>query len=276
MDKGPPVIRLAVFGKPVSQSLSPRIHGLFAEQLGLRVDYRAIEATPETFPNQVGQLVAAGGRGCNITVPLKRIAWEMAAESSRRARRAQAANTLIFGSQGDMFAENTDGQGLVNDLLSLPDVRVKGARICLLGAGGAAAGVLGALLDAQPQWVVVANRSAARAQELADRHHDLGEVHVCQPADIAQRAPIDLLINATSQGHGGAAPAVSADWFAPGGSCYDLNYGAAAAPLRRACEAINIAYADGLGMLVGQAALSFELWTGRAPDPGAVLKELRR
>jgi shikimate dehydrogenase len=276
VDPGPPVIRLAVFGKPVSQSLSPRIHDLFARQLGLRIDYRAIEATPATFPGQVGQLVKAGGRGCNVTVPLKRIAWEMAAESSVRAQRAQAANTLMFDSRGGIFADNTDGQGLVNDLLSLPDVRVRDARVCLLGAGGAAAGVLGALLDAQPQWVVVANRTAARAQELADRHCDLGDVHVCQPADIAQRAPFDLLINATSQGHGGAAPAVSAAWFAPGGLCYDLNYGAAAAPLQQACGARNIPYSDGLGMLVGQAALSFELWTGHAPDPGPVLEELRR
>ena len=275
MDPGPPVIRLAVFGKPIAQSLSPRIHGLFAQQLGLRVDYRAIEATPATFPGQVKELVAAGGRGCNITVPLKRIAWEMAAGSSARAQRAQAANTLIFGGQDAIFADNTDGQGLVNDLLSLPDVRVKGARICLLGAGGAAAGILAALLCAQPQKVVVANRTTARAQELADRHRDLGDVQVCQPGDIAQRAPFDLFINATSQGHDGAAPTLSASWFAPGGFCYDLNYGAAAAPLQQACEARNIPYTDGLGMLVGQAALSFELWTGCAPDPGAVLDELR-
>jgi shikimate dehydrogenase len=275
VDPGSPVIRLAVFGKPVTQSLSPRIHGLFARQLDLRVDYRAIEATPATFPDQVRQLVAAGGRGCNITVPLKRMGWEMAEQSSARAQRAQAANTLVFDDQGHAFADNTDGAGLVNDLLSLPNVRIEGARICLLGAGGAAAGVLGALLDARPREIVVANRTAARAQALADRHRDLGDVQICQPADIAQRAPFDLFINATSLGHGGATPSLSAAWIAPGGLCYDLNYGAAAVPLRQACEARNIAYIDGLGMLVNQAALSFELWTGRAPDPHAVLAELR-
>jgi shikimate dehydrogenase len=275
VDPGPPVIRLAVFGKPVAQSLSPRIHGLFARQLGLRVDYRAIEATPATFPDQVKQLVAAGGRGCNITVPLKRTGWELAGESSPRAQRAEAANTLLFDDQGNIFADNTDGQGLVNDLLSLPNARVKGASVCLLGAGGAAAGVLGALLDAQPQGVVVANRTVARAQALAERHRDLGDVQICQSADIAQRAPFDLFINATSLGHRGAAPALLAEWIAPGGLCYDLNYGAAALPLQQACEARNIAYVDGLGMLVNQAALSFELWTGRTPDPGAVLDELR-
>ena len=273
MDPGPPVIRLAVFGKPVTHSLSPHIHGQFARQLGLVVDYRAIEATPESFPGQVKDLIADGGRGCNVTVPLKQAAWMLAADSSPSAQRARAANTLVF--DGDIFADNTDGQGLLDDLSTLPGALVEGARICLVGAGGAAAGILASLLHAHPKRVVIANRTPARAQELADRHADLGQIDTCAPADLGEQAPFDLLINATSRGHQGSSPALDPAWFTPGGLCYDLNYGSAAAPLKRACETADIPYADGLGMLVGQAALSFELWTGKRPDVGPVLREMR-
>jgi shikimate dehydrogenase len=273
VDPGSPVIRLAVFGQPVTQSLSPRIHALFARQLGLRIDYPAIEATPASFPDRVLALASGGGRGCNVTVPFKRTAWALADDCSDRAARAQAANTLVFN--GDIFADNTDGQGLVNDLAGLVDGRLEGARVCLLGAGGAAAGILAALLHAQPERVIIVNRTLSSADEIARRHADLGRVHTCEPADLAQHAPFDLVINATSQGHRGDAPVLSADWLAPGGLCYDLNYGAAATPLRTVCAAAGLAYADGLGMLVNQAALSFKLWTGQLPDVKPVLKALR-
>ena len=275
MDSRPPVIRLAVFGSPVAHSLSPRIHRLFGAQCGLEVDYRAIEANAATFPRLVSGLASRGGRGCNVTVPLKRVAWELATERSDAAARARAANTLVFGDRGDWFADNTDGQGLVNDIRGRAAIELKEARICLLGAGGAAAGILGALLEAGPRVVVVANRTLERAQELAARHENLGAVDSCTPEGIEARGPFDLLINATSLGHRGAAPPLSARWIAAGGLCYDLNYGPAAEPLRRACKAAGILYSDGLGMLVGQAALSFELWTGQLPDAAAVLAALR-
>jgi shikimate dehydrogenase len=273
VDPGPPVIRLAVFGKPIAHSLSPHIHGRFARQLGLVVDYQAIEATPESFPGQLRDLIANGGRGCNVTVPLKQAAWMLAADSSSSAQRARAANTLVF--DGDIFADNTDGQGLLDDLSTLPGALLEGARICLLGAGGAAAGILASLMNARPKRVVIANRTPARAQELADRHADLGRIDTCALGDLSEQGPFDLLINATSRGHQGSAPALEAAWFTPGGLCYDLNYGSAAAPLKRTCETADIPYADGLGMLVGQAALSFELWTGKRPDVSPVLRELR-
>jgi shikimate dehydrogenase len=270
-----PVIRLAVFGNPVTQSLSPRIHGLFAEQCGLKVDYQAIEASKESFPELTRALALQGGRGCNITAPFKNAAWQLAHRSSDSARRAQAANTLVFESETDWYADSTDGKGLVNDLLSTTSLKMAGLRICLLGAGGAAASVLAALLRAQPEAVVIANRSLDRANQLAKTHSDLGIVEVCTPDALPTRAPFDLIINATSLGHSGESPGLESSWLNPGALCYDMNYGPAAEPLRRSCMDKGIKYSDGLGMLVGQAALSFQLWTGKIPDASAVLCHLR-
>ena len=270
------MIRLAVFGNPVKQSLSPRIHGLFARQCGLDVDYRAIEASQEDFPQQVMELAEKGGRGCNITVPYKRDAWKLASQCSENATRAEAANTLIFQSPTEWIADNTDGAGLVQDLETTTECPIDGARICLLGAGGAAAGVLSALLRAQPAVIVIANRTRERACELQERHADLGTIEICTPAAMDKVAPFDLVINATSLGHAGAAPAVAPRWLTRSGICYDMNYGRAAEPLRNLCRQHAMRYSDGLGMLVGQAALSFKLWTGHSPDTAAVLREIRK
>lgn len=270
------LIRLALFGNPVSRSLSPRIHALFAENCGLEVDYQAVEANAGTLPSLLADLVSAGGRGCNITVPLKHDAWKLAHRSSEAACRARAANTLVFTGRDDWYADSTDGAGLVADLKSIPSCRLGRARVCLLGAGGAAASVLDALLGADPAEIVLANRTREKAEELARRHADLGAVGVCAPEELEGLAPFDLLINATSMGHDGRAPDLSPSWLNPGGLCYDMNYGGAAEPLRRRCDELGLAYSDGLGMLVAQAALSFRLWTGRDPDAGRVLGILRR
>lgn len=270
-----PLIRLAVFGSPVSHSLSPRIHALFARQCALQVDYRAIEATAGTFAGLVRALAEQGGRGCNVTVPFKQAAWALATRGSEDAARAGAANTLVFEPDGAWYADNTDGPGLVDDLAAQPACRLAGARICLLGAGGAAAGILGALLRGRPACVVIANRSPDRARQLAERHAGLGRLDTCSPAEIGSKAPFELVINSTSAGHEGMSPTLAHEWMAPGGLCYDLNYGVAAEPLKQACARLGIAYSDGLGMLVGQAARSFELWTGRRPNAAAVLAELR-
>jgi shikimate dehydrogenase len=268
-------MKLAVFGNPVTHSLSPQIHGLFAEQCRLEVDYQAIEATPESFPGLAAKLAESGGRGCNITVPLKHDAWKLAGRCSESASRAHAANTLVFYGPDEWYADSTDGMGLVNDLQSIPGCGLREARICLIGAGGAAASVLGALLHSKPETVLIVNRTTERAVDLARAHSNLGKVDSCAAGELDSRAPFDLVINATSIGHNGGTPELPPSCLAPNGLCYDMNYGEAAEPLRRKCRENSMSYSDGLGMLVSQAALSFRLWTGHVPDTIRVLNELR-
>lgn len=270
------LIRLAVFGMPVAHSLSPAIHQQFARQCGLEIDYQPIETSPRDFIRHVHELADAGGRGCNITVPLKHAAWELARRASPSATRAQAANTLLFESADDYYADNTDGRGLVADLVHRMSVKLAGRRILVLGAGGATAGILGDLLDQAPAELVLANRTADRALALAARFAAQGPVAVCTLDQPDQLGAFDLVINATSLGHAGLYPAFPSPLFRPGSLCYDLNYGEAAEPLRKQCEARGIEYRDGLGMLVEQAAIAFELWTACKPDSNAVLQRLRK
>lgn len=275
MAQGSRLIRLAVFGRPVAHSLSPRIHQAFAAACGLAVDYRAIEASADDFAARVRELATGGGRGCNVTLPFKHEAWTLAARSSDDAARARAANTLVFETAEYWYADNTDGPGLVDDLERLRPGLLAGARVCLLGAGGAAAGVLAALLRGGTERIVVANRTVPRAAELARRHADLGQLEACAPERAGDRGPYGLIVNATSSGHQGGTAPLDARWLRADGLCYDLNYGPAAEPLRRHCVHGGIAFSDGLGMLVAQAARSFELWTGQRPAVGPVLQALQ-
>jgi shikimate dehydrogenase len=268
-------MKLAVFGNPVTHSLSPQIHELFADQYGLQVDYRAIQATPESFPRLAAELAENGARGCNITAPLKHDAWKLAGRRSESASRARAVNTLVFFNPGEWYGDSTDGLGLVNDLQSITGFHLRDARLCLIGAGGAAASVLGALLLSKPETIVIVNRTRERAAKLAQEHSDLGRVDVCSPGELGSAAPFDLVINATSLGHDGEAPELPPSRLTPNGLCYDMNYGEAAEPLKQLCLKNGIQYSDGLGMLVRQAALSFKLWTDHAPDPTRVIRELR-
>jgi shikimate dehydrogenase len=292
MDQRPAVIRLAVFGSPISQSLSPAIHGRFARQCGLDVDYRAIEATGGNFAGLLRKLVAQGGRGCNITAPLKNEAWKLAHSATDSAQRAQAANTLLFSEPDAWLADNTDGRGLVQDLSANLDQEIGGSRICIIGAGGATAGILGDLLEQKPACITIANRTLERAQALQRAFNTAGGTPVdknpeAEPSvlpivtavslnDLETAGPFDLIINATSLGHAGDAPKLPSTMLLPDSLCYDLNYGAAAEPLRLFCHQSGIRHEDGLGMLVEQAALSFELWTGFKPETGPVLKAMRQ
>ena len=287
------MIRLAVFGSPVSHSRSPEIHRLFARQCGLQVDYQAIEATAATFPRLLDELAAQDGRGCNVTVPLKHEAWKLAQKSSDSASRAQTANTLLFNTEREWFADNTDGRGLVRDLVSNLDFPLAGSRVCIIGAGGAVAGILGDLLVQNPASILIANRTLGRAKRLCEsfahpncRTPLAGDSNVENPnpqpttliaislQSLQTQNPFDLIINATSLGHSGNHPGLPLSIFHPASLCYDLNYGAAAEPLQEFCLETKINYQDGLGMLVEQAALSFELWTGRMPDTGPIMKQL--
>ena len=270
------MIRLAVFGSPVAQSLSPAIHALFARQFGLNVDYRAIEASPAEFPQKLQQFAAHDALGCNITAPHKHAAFLAANELSDAAKRAQAVNTLVFRASGDWFGTTTDGDGLLRDLKQEFPAGLGNKRILMMGAGGAAAGVLGSLLQQAPESVLVANRNAARGHELASRFSDLGAVHAIGLTELAEQQPFDLLINATSLGHQGIAPEIPHTCFNRNGFCYDLNYGKASIPMQRLCAELGWRFSDGLGMLVEQAALSFALWTGNAPETSAVLQDIRQ
>ena len=276
------MIRLAVFGSPISQSLSPAIHGRFALQCGLDVDYRAIEADASNFADLLRKLVDQGARGCNITAPLKNEAWKLAHSATESAERAQAANTLLFREADVWLADNTDGRGLVQDLTANLKLEVAGSQICIIGAGGATAGILGDLLEQKPTCITIANRTLKRAQELQLAFND-GSGAVAESTikaisldDLAASGPFDLIINATSLGHAGEHPELPPAMLLPGSLCYNLNYGVAAEPLRTYCRQAGIEYEDGLGMLVEQAALSFELWTGHKPDTVRVLKEMRQ
>jgi shikimate dehydrogenase len=267
------VITLAVFGQPVLHSLSPRIHLAFGRQAGLSVAYRAIEVAPGGLADALAALAARGGVGCNVTLPLKHEAQSLAHSCSERVELARAANTLLRDGDG-WHAENTDGTGLVMDLRRL-GMDPAGKRVALLGAGGAAAGVCAALLDARPSKLRIYNRTVDRALALVKRHRSLGPITAKGMNRLGDEA-FDLVLNATALGHGGGMPPVSTEIFAPGGALYDLNYGPAAEPLEQWAHRAGVTYQPGLGMLVGQAAESFRLWTGFEPELEPVLEELNR
>ncbi|MDR9453175.1 MAG: shikimate dehydrogenase [Wenzhouxiangella sp.] len=269
-------IRLAVLGEPIEHSLSPKIHALFAQQTHRPVDYRAIHCPAHALSDQLRHLHETGHQGLNLTVPLKEHALDVCEGLSVDATQAGAVNTLLRTETG-WWGANTDGAGLVNDMrangLALAD-----QRLLIIGAGGATAGIVGPLLAAGASQVAVMNRTLARAQALCDRFADARlsahplTTNAPPPATLA---PFDGLIQATSQGHQGALTLPDARWWTPQAWCYDLNYGPAHRPLFEWASANDRPVVDGLGMLVQQAALSFELWMGVKPDATEALAALR-
>ena len=274
MDQGKELIKLALFGQPVKTSLSPAIHRMFARQFGLDIDYRLIEPDNGDFPQALEAFRQTGGVGCNVTLPFKQDAWQLAAGSSAEVRQAQAANTLVCQSSG-WFAHTTDGAGLIADLTGNHDMDISGQRVLILGAGGAAAGILGRLLAENPQQIVLVNRNLTRARSLSERFGSSGSISVTSWSDLSGQGAFNLVINATSLGHRGEAPPLNASSFAEGGLCYDMNYFKASQPLKKHCEDINRPYIDGLGMLVEQAAKSFSIWTSKTPETRAVIEACR-
>ena len=215
----------AVFGHPISHSQSPRIHALFAEQCGETLRYIAQDVPAETFDHAIEAFIAAGGRGLNCTVPLKQLAWQMADHNSERAERSQAVNTLLIDPEsGELSGDNTDGIGLVRDLTDNQQIKLCGRQILLLGAGGASCGILSPLLEQQPERLVIANRTVAKATELAGHFSDLGAVSACSFEALAGDR-FDLILNATSASLSNQCPPLPDTILAPAGNCYDLAYG---------------------------------------------------
>jgi shikimate dehydrogenase len=267
--------RYGVFGNPIGHSKSPLIHGLFAAQTGEPLSYETLLAPLEDFPEFARSFFAAG-LGANVTVPFKEQAFALADSLTPRARRAGAVNTLKKLDDGSLLGDNTDGAGLVRDLTVNAGVTLKGQRILLLGAGGAVRGVLEPLLAEQPAALVIANRTVAKAEQLAREFADLGPV-VASGFDWID-APVDLIINGTSASLAGELPPIAASLIEPGHTlCYDMMYAKEPTAFNRwAFDHGAARCLDGLGMLVEQAAEAFQLWRGVRPDSAPVLAELRR
>ena len=269
--------RYAVLGNPVAHSQSPFIHAEFARQTGQHLEYTRVLCAMHGFADAVQAFAASGARGCNITVPFKFEAAALARQVTPRAALAQAANLLRFD-DGGWLADNTDGIGLVRDLQHNAGVALQGQRLLLVGAGGAAAGVLGPLLEARPAQLHVANRTPAKATALAQRHAALAERHgVALSAgglDDAGEA-YDVVLNSSASSLGGVAAPVHGRVLGRGALAVDLMYGAAARPFMAWAEGLGALPRDGLGMLVEQAAEAFLIWRGVRPPSAQVLAELR-
>jgi len=269
--------QFAVFGHPISHSLSPQIHQAFARQFGIELDYRAIDAAPADFAAAVQRFFADGGRGANVTLPHKAAAFALADQHSQAATRVGSANVLTRLADGRLAAHNTDGDGLVRDLTERHDVDLRGHTALLLGAGGAARGVAWNLLDAGVETLTIVNRSPEAADELADAIGDPARAHTRYWDDLADIGSYDLIVNATSAGVLGATLQLPFSLIGARALCYDLSYGTAAGSFLAWAKAAGARYAfDGLGMLLETAADAFELWHGRRPDTEPVYGSLRR
>ena len=267
--------RYAVIGHPIAHSKSPAIHAAFAAQTAQDLSYQALLAPLDGFASSAAAFRQEGGRGMNITVPFKEEAWRLADRLTERARLAGAVNTFVFGD--DVLGDNTDGAGLVRDLEVL-GARLAGARVLLLGAGGAARGVILPLIDAGVARLFIANRTADKARALQAHFagHDVRGVLAAGGWQEAADAPYDVVINATSASLSDEAPPLPPGLYAPDSLAYDMVYGRGlTAYLKQARDQGAARLADGLGMLVEQAAEAFALWRGVRPDTAAVRATLR-
>lgn len=276
----PPVITHVVAGQPVSHSRSPWIHARFAALTGQAVSYDRLEVTPGQLREALLAFQARGGQGCNVTVPCKFEAHELAVRRTPRAELAQAVNTLRFDAQG-WWGDNTDGVGLVRDLTANAGWTLAGRHLLVLGAGGAAAGILAPLLQARPARVDVVNRSPDRAQALAARHQDLAHQHgvilAAHALADADALPVpDLIVNASAASLAGDAKPLPDRLLRPGQQVVDLMYGPSAQGFLDWAASHGAQTRDGLGMLVEQAAEAFHAWTGVMPPGPQVLAELRQ
>ncbi len=267
-----------VMGNPVAHSRSPWIHARFAQLTQQPLVYQRRLVPLNGFAADLQQLLQSGGKGCNITVPFKLDAAQAAHSRSPRVALAGAANTLVISADGHIHADNTDGLGLVADITRNAGVAIAGKAILLVGAGGAAAGVLGPLLEQQPRQVVVCNRTFHKAQALVDAHAALAQsqkVELLAQEQQGLSGSFDIIINGTAASLQGAGIPVPASVLRPGSLAYDMMYGQAAQPFLDWAQQHGAVGRDGLGMLVEQAAESFALWRGVRPPSQQVLQELR-
>jgi shikimate dehydrogenase len=282
--------RYCVVGNPIAHSRSPWIHARFAALTGKALSYERVELPLQGFEDGLRALISAGYAGCNVTVPFKADAARIASHPSTAVRRAGAANTLRF-IDGRVEAHNTDGPGLVADIEQHAGVALEGKRVALLGAGGAAAGVLAALLERGPACVVVFNRTHARAQALVRAHQncllsktELQSAETRRPGhDFSSKTawewletPFEVLINATASSLADAPIELSGSWLQRGACVVDMMYGDKAQAFMAHAAALGGVPRDGLGMLVEQAASAFEIWQGVRPPTVEVLAELRQ
>ncbi len=263
-----------VIGNPIAHSKSPEIHAHFAVQTGQDMVYQRVLAPLQEFPQSLAQFVAEGGKGMNVTVPFKLEAFALADVVTERARVAGAVNTLTF-EDGHIFGDNTDGVGLVTDIVCNAKVSLTGKRVLLLGAGGAARGVILPLMQERPAEIVLANRTVEKAVELAQFFSQYGVIHA---SDFdALQGPFDVIINATAASLAAQMPPVAADLFHPQVSpvfVLDMMYGKQQSPFLQFAVQHGAVVRDGLGMLVEQAAEAFFIWRGVRPDTSAIYAQL--
>jgi len=267
--------RYGVMGYPVSHSRSPVIHRLFALQTNQNLQYELLQVAPEKLELAVRQFQRTGGKGLNITVPHKSEVARLCDQLSERASTAGAVNTLSFR-DGEIHGENTDGIGLLRDLVINLGFTIEGANILILGAGGATRGIVGPLLEMQPASLRIANRTIDKAEALADHFSHSGPVSVCCFNVAATTEKYDLILNATSAGFKGETPPYPAAAISKDTLCYDLSYGLKPTPFSEwAREHGAKRSVMGWGMLVEQAAESFNIWRGVRPDTAPVLKQMK-
>jgi shikimate dehydrogenase len=266
--------RYAVFGYPIKHSKSPRIHQIFAEQTGQSLEYSAQEVPAEQFPEAVAAFFAKGGKGLNCTIPLKELAWAYADVKTERAQLSKAVNTLALQADGSILGDNTDGRGLVTDLMSNHAVTLAESRILILGAGGASRGIIAPILEQSAHSIVIANRTVDKAINLAAEFHHKGSITGCSFNDLKNRQ-FDLIINATSTSLSGQLPPLPDALLAEKGVCYDLAYSNEPTVfVRWGLENQALKSLDGLGMLVEQAAEAFFIWRGIRPETRPVIELL--
>jgi shikimate dehydrogenase len=272
MDTVDLIDRYAVVGNPIAHSKSPDIHARFAAQTGQSLVYERLLAPLDGFAAAVRAFAEQGGRGANVTVPFKLEAHALATVLTERAQAAGAVNTLKFDGAA-VVGDNTDGVGLVTDIVRNAGIALQAKRVLLLGAGGAARGVVLPLLNERPAELVIANRTASKAIELAQQFKDKGNVRACDFGALQER--FDIVINATSASLAADVPPIAPAVFGANTFAYDMMYGKEPTVFMRFAAQHGAMVRDGLGMLVEQAAESFFLWRGVRPDTALVFAELR-